>query len=186
MGPTARILVLVVATTLAAAPARAQQSEPATTEAVALTRARLVERIAGQLDQIADDARGIDDPTLKLSVRLQAAALLWSRDADGAREIYADAFDALLPAASAAPDERARAAKLMPDLLSNVARHDPALAERFAARYALVPPGDDGLDAQSRAETFANAAIEMLPDDPARAASIGRLALGDQITTAFM
>jgi hypothetical protein len=180
------MLVLVVATTLAAAPARAQQPEPAPTETVAVTRARLVERIAGQLDQIADDARGIDDPKLKLSVRLQAAALLWSRDPDGAREIYADAFDALLPAASAAPEERARAAKLMPDLLSNVARHDAALAERFSARYALVPPGDDGLDAQTRAETLANAAIEMLPDDPARAATIGRLALGDQITTSFM
>lgn len=187
MRPTARSLVLLAVVTLVPMPAGAQQADPAPTEPAALTRVRLMERIAGLLGEIAYDARSIDDPALRLSCQIQSAALLWPRDPDRAREIYAYAFEALLPSASASADERARAAKLHSELLTNVARHDAALAERFAARLALVPPGDDDADrAASRAEMLANAAIEMLPGDPARAAATGRLALGDQITPSFM
>jgi hypothetical protein len=163
-------------------PVSAQEAEPA--EAVA--GARLAERIGGILARIADDARRLDDPTLRLSCQMQAAGMLWRREPDRAREIYNYAFDALLPSASATADERARAARLQSDLLVGVARRDPALAERFAARLALVP-GDDASDnAPSRAEVLSAAAIEMLPGDPDRAAVLGRLALGDQATPAFM
>lgn len=182
MGSIVRCLALVALAVVAVPPVHAQEAEPAV-----VVRARLVERIGAQLAQIADDARGLDDPALRLACQSQAAALLWPREPDRAREIYAAAFDALLPAASASADERTGAAKLLSELLSNVARHDPGLAERFANRLALLPHGDEPSDdARDRAEWLANAAIEMLPKDPARAASIGRLALGEQVTPAFM
>jgi hypothetical protein len=173
---------LALALLLGWTPAAAQETEP-----VAAARVRLAERVSGILARIADDARRLDDPVLRLSCQTQAAGLLWLREPDRAREIYTDAFEALLPPASATAEERARTARLQADLLVAVARRDPALAERFAARLALVPAGEDAADgAASRAEALSAAAIEMLPHDPARAAMLGRLALGDQATPAFM
>jgi hypothetical protein len=118
---------------------------------------------------------------------MQAAALLWPRQPDRAREIYSEAFDALLPAPDASADERALATRLYADLIANVARRDPDLAERFTSRLALPKEGgSNGESAASRAEILAAAATEMLPGDPARAADLGRLALAEQVTPAVL
>lgn len=165
-------------------PAAAEQAPDG--EPKSVLRLRLAERIAGLLSEVAYNARSLEEPALKLSCQMQAAALLWPREPDRAREIYAEAFEALLPSSSSSAEERARAVRFMTDLLAAVARRDPALAERFAARLSLLPKVEENGSEGARAEVLAAAAIEMLPDDPERATELGRLALGEQITPAFM
>ena len=162
---------------------------PATREDLALARARLAERIVSLLGELAVSAEQVPDPDLRLSCQLEAAALLWPRDPDQARQIYRDAFDALTPAAFSSAGERAGAVKRLSSLLAHVARRDPALAESFTQRMSLLLAADEARDAarsDSRAELLVNAALEMLPGDPARAEALGRLALTDGVTPSVM
>jgi hypothetical protein len=182
-------VVALLALALGSVRAPAQQPDAGEGERAdeVVLKARLAERIAGLLNEVAYDARAVDDPSVRLSCQMQAAGLLWSREPERAREIYVEAFEALLPSQSSSTEERDRAIALMPDVLAGVARRDPALAERLADRFALVKVEGSSSDrAAERAEALAAAAIEMLPGDPARAADLARLALSERLTPNVM
>jgi hypothetical protein len=156
----------------------------------AAARANLAGRIVTLLAELASSAQSVADPDLRLDCELEAASLLWPREPDRARVICADVFDRLVLGAYATSDERVAARRRVARLLAHVARRDSMLAERFATRLApLFPPGagrDGEAQPASRADLLVGAALEMLPGDPARAAALGRLALGDGITPALM
>lgn len=154
-------------------------------ETITVSQENLAERIEGILLDVADNARNLSDPGLKLSCQLQAAALLWSREPDRARGVYQEAFDALVAMEKKTESDRNRAARLQSQLLSSVARHDPALAERFAKKFIAIQATDESAP-RPDPETLVAAAIEMLPGDPDRAMALGRLALGDEVTPEFM
>jgi hypothetical protein len=152
----------------------------------ALARAQLADRVVGLLSELAVRSRQIGEPDLRLSCQLEVAALLWSREPEQARQIYRDAFDALVQPSFASADEKLNAAKRISTLLAEVARHDPALAEGFSQRMAVLMAPDDtspeNTPASARGEMLSNAALEMLPGDPERAAALGSLALADGLT----
>ena len=168
-------------------PTLAQDSLPtrAVSEESAESRTRAVDRVAGLVDRIATEARSLDDPKIRLTVQVQSAALLWPHSPDRSREVYTEAFEALLPQMSATPEARERAESLRADLLTAVARRDPSLAEKLATRAAAADAAA-AADPGSRAEMLAKLALEMVGSDPARAEAIGRQSLEERLTPAFV
>lgn len=168
-------------------PALAQDIVPsrAVSEESAESRTRAVDRVTGLVDRIATEARSLEDPKIRLTVQVQSAALLWSQSPDRSREVYTEAFEALLPQVSASPEVRERAEALRADLLTAVARRDPSLAEKLATRAAAADAAA-AADPGSRAEMLAKLALEMVGSDPARAEAIGRQSLDERLTPAFV
>lgn len=164
-----------------------QEAVPAQTvsDEAAATRTRALERVAGLVDRIAADARSLEDPKVRLTVQVQSAALLWPNSPDRARDVYVEAFEALLPATSAPSDVRQRAEVLRAELLAAVARRDPTLAEKLATRAAAADAAA-ATDPTSRAEMLAKLALEMVGSDPVRAAALGRQSLDERLTPSFV
>lgn len=154
-------------------------------EDVTATRLRAVDRVSGLVDRIADDARSLEDPKIRLSVQVQSAALLWPQSPDRSREVYVEAFEALAPVPSASLETRQRSETLRSELLTAVARRDPSLAEKLASRAAAADAAA-ATDSGSRAEMLANLALEMVGSDPARAAALGRQSLDERLTTSLV
>lgn len=144
-------------------------------------RAHLDERIAGVIDEVVDGARAVDDPAFRQACRIGAAALIWPRSPDKARAIYQASFDDLQNQVAAEHDAVEASSRALDNLMAEVARRDPALAEQFASRIADA--GRAGATAgPSRSEALVAAGIAMLPNDPARAEALGRLALADGVS----
>lgn len=187
---TRRFLIGVwIAAALAGGPwppgALAQEPTRAVSEEATESRTRAVERVAGLVDRIATDARSVEDPKVRLTVQVQSAALLWAQSPDRSREVYTEAFEALLPQVSATPDVRERTEALRADLLTAVARRDPSLAEKLATRAASADAAAAS-DPAARAEMLAKLALEMVGSDPVRAEAIGRLSLEERLTPSFV
>jgi len=168
-------------------PAVAQEAATArvVSDDAAASRKRAVERVVGLVDRIADDARSLEDPKTRLAIQVQSAALLWPLSPDRSREVYVEAFEALAPPPSASTEVRQRADGLRGELLTAIARRDPALAEKLASR-AAASEAAASTDAGSRAEMLANLALEMVGSDPARAAALGRQSLDERLTPALI
>jgi hypothetical protein len=170
-------------------PASSSSSATADPEAVALARARPGDQISTLLPQLAAGAKQIADPDVRLSAQLEVAALLWPRDPEQARRVYADVFDCLTRDAFASAEQKATALERLSCLLRHAARRDAALAERFADRMSPLLAGEasgGAARASYRAEVLTKAALEMLPRDPGRAAALGRLALADGVTASLV
>lgn len=180
-----QVVVLVTLATVLAPGTRAQDVAAPEAEAAGdpEARRRTIERVTGLVDRIAGEARGIDDPRMRLAVQLQAAAMLWDRNPDRAREVYVEAFESL-PAAAGPGDGAPASATLREDLLAAVARRDAALAEKLAARVVTAEAAA-AQDPASRAAMLANLAVEMVGSDPQRAAALARLSLEQRLTPEF-
>lgn len=152
---------------------------------VTVSRSRAVERVAGLVDRIATDARSLEDPKVRLTVQVQSAALLWASTPDRSREVYVEAFEALASNAASTPEARQRVESLRGELLTAVARRDPSLAEKLAARAAAAD-ASAATDPASRSEMLAKLALEMVGSDPVRAAALGRQSLDERLTPSFV
>jgi hypothetical protein len=174
-------------------------------------------RIASLVVQLADLARSSSDAAFAARAQAQAATLLWPHDRERARAIFRGAFDSL--AAPVEPDsDNALTSplrrQLQAELLSQVARRDPELAENIARALAhsaeglkdeaasQVPVGarataseassDDELFAAStvraeveQRELLVSVALQIVERDPHRAMALAQLSLGAGISPNF-
>jgi hypothetical protein len=159
-------------------------------------------RIQALLVYLADEARASDDLAFSVRAQSQAAELLWSRDADRARQIFRRAYDSLAAADGERSDGQARRNPVIPiaarlqiraELLNQIAARDPELVEELARKLSVTgePPkeavssaadavpssGPARLDTTQR-ELFVSLALQIVERDPHRAMTLGQLSLG--------
>ena len=162
-------------------------------------------RIQALLVYLADEARASDDLAFSVRAQAQAAELLWSRDAERARQIFRRAYDSLASAESEKSekaDSQARRTPVIPvsarlqlraELLNQIAARDPELVEELARKLSLAveplketvagaadpmtPSGPVRWDTAQR-DLFVSLALQIVERDPHRAMTLGQMSLG--------
>lgn len=177
-------------------------------------------RIASLLVRLADRARSSSDPAFAARAQAQAATLLWPHDRDRSRAIFRRALDSLASASSARSDKpentlsAAARQQLQAELLNQIAKRDPELAESIARSLAysiesvkgdfssgalagyVEPQGDSASDAAlfdalparaeiEQRELLISVALQIVERDPHRAMALAQISLATGVSPNF-
>jgi hypothetical protein len=154
------------------------------------------------LDQLSESAKKFDDELLKIRTQAQVADLLWGYDEPRARRQLEEAFRAInsvkLDKQSAAPPPSPFApasplSQLQGEVLSLIARHDVALAEKLINSLIETKSKTDGeasihsrevQDEHSR--LYLQAAISIADTNPQRSVQLAEASLASGINPSIL